>query len=238
MREPVSARPAIEMRMKSGSASDYLQHFAAMIKPGDKVVLWCRVSHPANASHLADQESALREACEYAGAIVVNVLSKVVLGYEPELEIRRMALSWIDEIAKAAVCAAACNASLFATETDRFVRSPFFKSKHKTRWKAQARKIDLEELKLNVSGVRLLTLSAPDALPSEARSLQTKRGCKRASNKPGPKTKLQFANRQKRIDLMLPKVLQLDAAGISTRQIEAQTGIPSSTVRRWLKGTD
>jgi hypothetical protein len=123
---------------------------------------------------------------------------------------------------------------LLATETDRFIRHPNYHSK--LRPLLQARDVDLQNLKGETTGVTLLTLLHPDATPHDARSAQIKRGQQEKGCKGGrpPKRELGYKKQRRRKQLL--RVLQLHDAGESHRKIAIVTGVPSSTVWRWIDG--
>lgn len=151
-----------------GKASDYIRHIDSL-RPGAKVVLWCRVSIGANEAHLAHQEAALREAADDRSLVVAAVVRHVGPGYDNEY---RDAPCWWLAVARAGDVARQHGASLLATETDRLIRDAACYMSPRSRPRAH----DYRMLANTVEDVALVTLADPDAPPSEARSRQTKRG--------------------------------------------------------------
>lgn len=234
MRQRVSALDWIERLTAAGKASDYIEHFCEVIRPGDRVVLVCRESHAGNESHLKQQVAVLRANCELAGVKIVGIKSAVVLGYCPEITHERVNIDWERFIVRAANLARKKGAFLLATETDRLVRSEYFSNLTPKSAKIQASTMDLERLKDATGGVRLLTLTHPDALPDEVRSEQTKRGQKASGNRGGRPKKMPAGYKLERRKKFRPKVRALHRQGASMRQIAKQLAIPRSTIQSWI----
>jgi len=158
--------------MRAGRASDYIRHAPEEIKPGDKLILACRVSEceQDRKGNLADQEANLRERAENLGAIVLRVVSQVESGYKPW---------WVG---RAVFLAKQYGAKIFAESTDRLIRTPAFDKKNQD---AQARDSDLRYLVWWSEGVVLATDLHPDATPKETRSYQRKRGQRMKGNRGG-----------------------------------------------------
>ncbi len=168
-RPRVSARS----RLLPGKASSFIGHAINEIKPGDLVLLCCRVSRHTQeySGNLADQEKNLRTRAEKLGVTVIEVFTHVGSGCDPY---------WL---ALPAEKAKQLGAKLFAETTDRLIRHPGY---HSGRWpNAQARNTELEDLRWWTSGVILTTDLNPDAIPSEVRSYQRKRGQVAKGNKGG-----------------------------------------------------
>lgn len=168
-RKRVTAR----LRLRAGKASNYIAHAPAAIKPGDLVIICCRVSRYAqkHRGNLSDQEENLKQRAKNLGAIVVETFPYVGPGYDPY---------WL---ALAAENAKHLGAKLFAESTDRFIRHPDYHSQKNPN--AQARDCDLQDLGRWTSGVELVTDLPPDATPKEVRSYQRKRGQAAKGNKGG-----------------------------------------------------
>ncbi len=159
-RQRVSAR----CRLRAGTASDFISHALTSIKPGDQVIIWCRVSRCAQKcnGNLTDQEKNLRQKAEKFGAIVVETATYIGSGTDPY---------WL---ALPAEKAKKLGAKLFAESTDRFIRHAGYHSNENP--DAQARDCELQDLSRWTQGVVLVTDCHPDATPRNVRSYQRKRG--------------------------------------------------------------
>jgi hypothetical protein len=215
-------------RFEAGRASDYIKHAVEELRPGDRVVLCCRVSactqdHNRN---LQDQAANLRERAEYFGVQVIWVKKYVGSGIDPDW------LAWPAWFAKGN------QAKLFAETTDRFIRHLRYHSK--TNPDAQARDPDLQDLQLCTQGVTLVTDLHPDASPREARSYHRKRGQKFKGNHGGRPPKRRW---KKRRQAWLQLAREMRDAGLSYRKIADRLNargdglgkVCHKTVYNWLK---
>lgn len=206
-----SARDAARRRGRANRASTYIHHAEDNIRPGDLVVLCVRVSTRGQKEHLPDQEKLLREFVESRGAKIVGVVSKVATGYLPR--------SWLRGAVRTA---RRLGAKLLAYSSDRFIRPPAYDAPRN----ATAIELDFEELLEIVGDVPLVTLLHPDTPLEELSKHRSDDGHGKGS------TRRQSKNiRLEKIEM----VLQMHAEGVSLRQIETSTGVPKSTVARWIK---
>lgn len=210
-----------ERRLRRGKASDYIQPIDE-IKPGDKVVLCCRVSRrqQRHGGNLADQEANLREVVATRGACVADVVQHTGPGHDPS-----------DWLCVAAMLAERHEAKLLAETTNRFIRHPGY---HSVRWpEAQAREHDLLQLRRWTEGVTLVTVLAPDADWKQERSYHTRRGQRQKGHTGGrPRKSRRGEKKQRRLEA-LPKVKWMKWVGMSNRKIGKCLGTDESNVRRW-----
>lgn len=215
-------RASARRRLSPGKASNYIKPIDT-IKPGDKVILCCRVSthEQGRTKKLARQVAYLRRKLEDRGAVIIFVVEHEGAGCDPY---------WL---AKATEMAKTHGAKLVAESTCRFIRHPAYHSKDN--WTAQARDLDLQELWFWTEGVTLVTLIDPDASPEQEKAIQTHRGqC--ASGRKGGRPKQQQPGYKKRQRLaMLPRVLRLREFGATFGEIARKTGLPRSTVQDWVE---
>jgi DNA invertase Pin-like site-specific DNA recombinase len=196
------------------------------IRPGDKVVLCCRVSgrEQNRKRNLKDQETNLRRVVEECEATVVDVATHVGPGWDT------------DWLLRAAEAARRYGAKLLAESTSRLIRHPCYNSKS---WPtAQARDSDLYDLRWATEGVTVVTVVSPDATPSEERSHYTKRGQQEKSRKGGRPTKTKPGDKKRRRLELLPLVLRLRERGATLGDIVARTKLPKSTIARWIHEHD
>ena len=199
-----------------GKASNYIKQ--ANIKPGDKVVLVCRVSdhEQGRRNNHADQDAAMRQQVEQLGGTVVDSLQLVASGFDPY---------WIE---RARLTAKEHGASLLAESAERYRRHPAYHSKENP--SRQARDSDWRELAWWADGVPLLTMLPPDATPDEVKSYQSKRGQRMKRAKGGRPERPK--NRRKRLR---PLALEMRAAGASLGEIAKAFNVPRSTVADWCR---
>ena len=218
MRERISAR----CRLLPGKASDYIGHADDKLRFGGRIVLACRVSTEAQRKNgnLADQEARLRKVAESFGAIVVDVVRHCGSGADPY---------WI---ARPVAIAQPQGALLLAESTDRLIRHAGYDSK--TNPDAQARKTELEDLKQWADGVPLVTVIAPDAPPTLARSHQSRRGQSAKWRKGGRPPKVQPGWKKLRREQKQPLAIEMRREGKSIRQIAKALNVPCSTVQGWI----
>jgi DNA invertase Pin-like site-specific DNA recombinase len=220
---PTISRETMKRRLSPGKASRYIKSFDT-ISPGDKVVLWCRVSsHVQNRNgNLADQEWSLRCAAVQAGAEVLEHFTAACSG-----------VGWSSCLCEAVQYARKHGAKLVAESTDRFIRHPRYHSV--CRPDAQARDVELDDLASWTQGVELVTFLNPETSPSEVRSYQSKRGQAEKQHRGGrPKMKHPGYKRRRRAE-QLAEALQLRDQGNSIREIASQIGVPKSTIGYWCQ---
>lgn len=208
----------VRRRTLAGKASDFIKPFD--LPPGALVVLACRVSgRRQRGDTLTGQVAWVRYQIALRGVRAVEVVTHVGPGWDPW---------WL---ARAAAIAAEYGAVLVADSTDRFIRSPAYGG---TAQNFQARPTDLEELSYWTEGVPLMTLLHPDATPAEVRAHQRRRGQWASGNKGGRPAAHAAGYKKQQREELLPRVVELHHAGLSGRQISADTGVPEATVRRWI----
>ena len=175
------ARQAAFVRhwLTAGKASDYIMHATEEIRPGNRVVLWCRVSgHVQEKNHnLDDSELWLRKRAGEKGAIVVGVDRHTGPGWDAK------------SLCKVTTMARCLGAKIILAEsTDRLIRNPLYS---KDRQNLQARDADLREMQTCTKGIIIATDLHPDATPEQVRSYQRRRGQQMKNNCGGrPKTKI------------------------------------------------
>lgn len=217
----------IQRWLTPGRASDYIRYARDEIKPGDKLVLRCRVSNHVQQrnQNLADQEANLRKRARQLGAIVVAVDHHIGPGWDAS------------SIFDAAVMARRFGAKIFAESTDRLIRNPLYS---KDRQNLRARDADLRELQLWTDGIVLVTNLHPDARPAKVRSHQCKRGQQIKGRKGGRPTKMRRWKARRMARIKLAK--QLRQHGLSYRSIAIQlndrkdgfTDVTGMTVYNWV----
>jgi len=234
----VGLRDSTWRRLEAGRAGNYIRAFG--LRPGDKVIIWCRVSGRSQGlnGNPQNQATALRKVCEDCGAIVVDVFEIVGSGLDTG---EYGTEEHLGMLARAAAKARKEGAILLAESTDRFIRPDFYHSNKCPGALPRTRELDiLQEMTL---GVQLMTLLDPDAKPREVKRYQTKRGQLLKNNKGGrppgsekEKEKNEPGYMKSRKERLLPKVLQLHNQGDSIRMIMRKTGLGStSTVFEWIK---
>ena len=214
----------------AGKASDYICHARDEIKPGDRVVLRCRVSScvQAHKKNLDDSEAHLRKRAEQLGAIVVYVYQHVGSGWDTS------------SLDTAAEKARLYGAKIFAESTDRLIRNPLYS---KYRQDLQAQETDLQKLQRCTEGIVLVTDIHPDASPSEVRSYQRKRGQAAKGNRGGRPTKQLRRSWKARRLARIKLSKEMRAAGLSYREIAKQlndscdgfSDVTGMTIYNWLK---
>jgi len=224
-RKRVSARSWVEGLCRPGRAAAYTTH--DRIRPGDAVVLACRVSsrQQDHTGNLTAQERYLRAEIAARRADVVGVVKYVGSGFDP---------LWV---ARAARRAKQHNATkIVAIATDRLIRHPDFKATGND-WErnARAHTDDLEKLKWYAGSVELVTLMPPDAPLSECMALYKKIGQQIKNRKGGRPRKNSPGYKKERRLRNLSKVFWMRAVGYPVRRIARILDIPESTVRRWVR---
>jgi hypothetical protein len=213
--------PVFRRRLERGKASDYIR--LCDLKPGDLVVLWCRVSRSEQnrTQKLNRQVLNLRAAVERMGAVVVAVVTHVGPGWDPEWLVRPTAI------------AKRHGAALVAEAVSRMVRSHAYHSVNNP--EAQANEFELQELRRYTYGVELLTLLDPDATPGEERAYQTKRGQKMSGRVGGRPPKKPAGYKKERYLQNRVKVRWCVVAGIKGRRLARFLNVPDATARAWVR---
>lgn len=222
-------RPRVSARrcLQPGKASKYISPIEA-IQPGDRVVLWLRVSTQWQEANLDDQEANLRRVVEERGATVVAVVRYVGSSCGGE----RAREDLLDRLADAAELARQHGAKLLAESTNRFVRPTWYDSKLP---KAQATELDLRDLQWATKDVVLVTHLHPDATPKQERAYHTARGQREKDRKGGrPPSPPKAGYKKLRRDELLPYVVGWHEDGLTLGQIAKKAGLPRSTVQDWI----
>lgn len=201
-----------------GRASRFLRSFDSL-RRGDKVVLCCRKSHRDRSGSNSDQDANLRNTASQAGILVVDVEWREGPGSDPW---------WLARaVAKARQHGAT---ALLAEVTSRFIRHPEYSPTIRWKRELQPSQQELDDLRWWTKGFRLVTHLHPDATPNEERAYQTRRQAihKRGGGdrKPGYK--------KRRRERLLAKVITLRRQRKTYEEIEKATGIPRTTVCRWV----
>jgi hypothetical protein len=237
--------PSFGRRFLPGKASKYIRHAEDAIRPGDLVVICCRVSwHTQNRNgNLRDQEANLREKLRLLVATVIAVFYYVGSGFH---------LDWLVTAPRTRPCTTSLGvfsptgaresavdfakkhgAKINAESTDRIVRHPDYDSKSYP--DAQARESELVELRWLKNGVPFTTDLHPDASPEEVRSYQRKRGQWAKRRKGGRPRKAKPGYKKERRLRIQPEVYRLSLDGVPIREIARIVNLPESTVRAWVR---
>lgn len=214
----------LRLHFRTGKASKYIKWALLELKPGDRVVLWCRVSSckQKRKKNLRDQERSLRRYVEKRGGIVVDVVAVVESGWN----------AW--SLCDAVSLAEELGAKVLAESTDRFIRHPDYHSE--LRPHLQPLEIHFQNnLSFAQGRAILMTVVYPDKSLSKCKGYQIKRGLREKGSKVGrpPKTK-PLAKKRMRAELA-PKARAMHEAGDSVRQIAKALGVSSSTVWDWIE---
>lgn len=219
MTNPLRRYADLRKLFSPGRASDFIQWAKYALKPGDLVVIWCRVSGYTQhrRKNLRDQEQSLRRYAEARGAIVIDVVSVVESGFE----------SW--SLSDAARIAQKHGAKVLAETTDRYIRHPMFHSRLRPHLQPLEThfRTNFHFLKDRAT---FMTVEDPDAPLSKCRGRQIKRG-QQAKNRKGGRP---CEKKQRRTNLA-PRAREMNRAGSSIRQIATALKVPSSTIFDWLE---
>jgi DNA invertase Pin-like site-specific DNA recombinase len=217
-------------RLLPGKASDFIRHIDEL-RPGDRVVLCCRVSHcnQDQNGNLDNQERHLRLLLESKGVVIVDAVKVTVSGTDPSWILNAVLNSMKEKV------------FLVAESTSRFVRHPAFHSQEAP--DLQARRSDLEDLREWSLDVPLFTALDPDASPEEEKSFQTNRGITSKGKKGGRPRKKNRSCKARR-EAYLPIVMELHEAGKSYREIAGHLNslddefpdISYKTIGNWING--
>ena len=201
-------------RFRPGDATLYIKPLSTL-SCGIGVVVCCRVSgYEQNRTlKLARQEAFLRRLLRRLGIKVVGVVRYIGSGVDP---------MWL---ARAVALAEPNDAALVAITPCRFARSPLYDKRAQD---MQARKCELDYLRLVTEGRQLVTVADPSVTNAEARSLQTRVG-QAVSGRRGGRPR----RKSRRREALRPIALEMRANGASLRQIAAALSVPHSTVQGW-----
>ena len=197
-------------------------HAPAVLRPGDPVVLYARVSTPRQerAGHLGRQMAHLRRCAAEAGLTIVAEVQVVCPGWHHRRFGRAGYLAWKHD------------ASILAHTTDRLIRPRQW-------WPAQSAlptQYDLHWMTSLVPyGVRLVTVIHPDADAKTIRSAHTLRG-QALSGRRGGRPRSAAGAKKRLRDRLLPLARALRFAGNGVRAIAREIGVPAATVSDWLRG--
>jgi hypothetical protein len=227
--------------MRPGKASKFVLPFK--IVPGKAYVVLCRVSScdQGKKGNLKGQVRNLVNLIEDAGGLVVPVSPDKACF---EFEWSGHGEEWHAILCCVAEFARKHDATVVAATLCRLIRNPVFRSNHSQLCKLQARESDLEDLRLAMGGVPVMTYLDPDASPGECRSLLIRwgqgakghkggRGRKRVDQSPGYRKRRKAACR--------PLAVDLYRRGASTRFIERRASrlhgsrISRQTILNWLR---
>ena len=209
---------------KGHQPSIYIRSFGA-IQPGDKVILWCRVSGGPQGTNgnNADQEVEMRAAVEARGANVTSV--EHYIG-------RASGDAWHAWLCRVANKAEREGAVLLAESTSRFVRHPEYHPKHNPHLAPGLQ--ELSDLRWVCGDVTLVTLHDPDITWKDERALQSKRGQRQKGNRGGRPTKRTPGYKKHRRRMMLSKVFWLSKVRFSVRGIAVMLNQHPTQIQRWL----
>lgn len=202
----------------AGKASDYFEHFETACKPGDEFLLLSRVSKKSYEHHMPDQVVTLWNACQRKGAKVVNIVSRVVRAYQNESK-------WYNFIVEIVKLAKKMRLIILVTEVDRAIRNQEFRSYDSERCTLQATKPELEQLKVLLDGVRIMSKTHPDANSSESRSQEIKRS---------PQNRDDETKSQRHVRLK-PTAIAMWKVGLSLGKIATALILKKSTINDWVK---
>lgn len=226
-RQRLSARPTVNRQMRPAVAAHHITHDG--IKNGDRIVLYCRVSHRNQymKGNLDSQVKHLTAKMVERGAFIIDIVRHVGNGEDP----------W--SVWQAAKIAKTAAAKIVAVSTDRFVRNPDF-TLAGAPWQrvARANAEAIEALLKYADGCPLVTLLPPDTPLDQvmkhhqqvARTIKGNHGGRPRKRRPGYKKEI----RQK----MRPRVLKLHSNGVAMRQIAKSLKLSPSTVRSWVRHGD
>jgi hypothetical protein len=206
-----------------GKPSKVIRRAKRVIKPGDFVVLWCRVSHRSQARNrnLTNQEVYLRKRMAKLRAIIVDVVRHVGPGWSGF------------HLKKAVGLAKEHNAKLVTVCTSRFVRHLDWHSQNAPH--LQPTVDDIKSLKAWTKGVTIATVLHPNASQSKERSVLTRIGQMTKGKYGGRERKTRPGDKKRRRDEKLSTVLEHHKQGCSSRDIARKVGLPKSTVNDWVR---
>lgn len=207
----------VHRRFAPGPARDYILPWDS-IKPGDGILIACRVSRHQQDKNLPGQEAFLVREAKRGGAVVFDTYRAEVSGFDP--------LWLLPAVRRAKELGAKF---LVADSTDRFVRHPAFKSTDKCK-DLQARKFELEDLLVVADGLQLVTFLDPEAPPREVERHRSLRGQLEKGNV-GGRPQRKKHRRQK----LRPRAITMREHEMSYREISDVLKVPLATVFRWLK---
>jgi len=209
----------IEAIRTTTKASEYIAHVDDL-EPGQKVVVYCRVSILCNKGHLDDQDSNLTWELERKDFDVVGIFKELASADAED----RITLEL------AALKAKEAKAVLVAESTDRYVRGFCCKREadKPRRIAVPPNVIQFERFLALVHGTKIATLWHPDLSEKEVRKLQSNRGQKGHRGGRPPMTK------KRRRELKAPVAVKLRQDGLSWRQIGNTLKEPWRTAKDWV----
>lgn len=215
-------------RWDTALPSEYgIRRAVELLTPGDAVVLFARASHhqQSRRGNLRRQQAHLRDAAEAHRWTVAEIIATVASGQQPGIEFDRAVMSAQRHGARAIV----------AESTDRYVRSAAWRSDVARRRSIEPARHGLSRLIVAADGVQLATLIDPDAGYAAAHAAHIRRG-QEMSGQTGGRPRAE--SKKQRRERLRARALELRAAGMSYRGIEAQLGgeVSSSTIRDWVGG--
>jgi hypothetical protein len=218
---------ALRRLLLAGIAANYIHPFS--IRPGDKVVILCRVSsqQQGRRGNLNAQAVKLREEVESRDGVVIDVIDHEWSGRGPE---------WLSKLTQAVRVADQHGAIVLAAVTNRLIRNRKFDSKSPRFCMAQAQEHDLRRLKEATLGVPLMTFLDPDAPEEECRSLLIRWGQEVRGKKGG-----RPISRNRRLRRWRLRFIQLHESGLKPRDIARQVSeeagfrVNDMTVRKWKR---
>lgn len=230
---PRGIRPRRPRGVRQRTAANTF-HGIQSIQAGDVVLLVARGSRPTQQPNLESELEALAEAVRRRGARPVtdaSVSKRIGRGYDNDADQE----PWSTWLANVADTARREGCDMVLAETvDRFVRHPQY-SNRQQHWVAGTSQ--LLRVRRATDGMKLVTLAAPTASPSENRSVQTSRGI-RAAAPPPPGHKKCFRKHAK------PTAQQLGKRNWSLQEIKEIVEFKYSgkttreTIRRWVNDGD
>lgn len=217
-------RSAAKAGKQQELANEYISHIDDVLKPGDKVVLYCRVSGRCQAwrKNLDNQQACLEKVAKERGLPVVRCYRDMESGWKEERE----------KISKTAIDALKHDAAVLALSTDRFIRSDEYRSDSNPG--AQPSRQEFENLKRATQGATLVTVLPPHMHWRKVRGFQSKLGQKAKGRKGGRPANTKAGDKKRRREQLKPDAIKLRKRGYTIRQISAELSVPKTTVQDWL----
>jgi len=225
---PTPAYASLTARFDGGIPSSVIERFN--ISSGDRVSILSRVS--TSRQHGTSQAAHLSDAVERRRGTVLQV---------HQLRCSGRGEKWFaDTLPGIVAIAKKLGATiLLAASTDRFVRSTHFYPKSSIWNECQAQQHDLEELRFQAQGLRLMTFLDPDAPLSASKALLTRWGKSMRGKGRGRSSQVRELNRNQRREQLKWWVVKLREDHLSYDEIQsrvlAETGerLSISTIRYW-----
>ncbi len=221
-----AARLTSGRKLRQGTANDYIRHLTDLLVPGLPAVLYCRVSGRTQdkKNNLAEQVRYERQQLDDIGVSVIEVFREVSSGWKDDRP----------QLKAAAEHALQNNTVLVARSLCRIIRSTDYRDDRNP--DALPSVGEYEELVRITGGVTLATRIHPETNWKDVKSEESKQGQRQKNRKGGrPRVKALGYMKRRREEKLL-QICELYVSGEhSFRGIEAMTGIPESTVRRWIR---